>query len=286
MSQNRKTNSKGKQVAVVVGATSKWQSDGRNTLLVHGKALEDRDLPVGARWGVGGAIAQKFAQEGFFVVLTTRNQANAAALAEAIREQGGECMIVELDLVSQDSISAAFATIRREAGDPDVLVYNAGYMEGRELPPEKELLEHIPVEMFDTAQHISSRGPFLVAKEVLPAMRKKGEGSFFFSNNSSSLRGRKRMTGQSLYYPRVMMRTLAQVLTEEYSEHGVHVANVVIDGLIDSPGTRALPMAHKQPDIVINPVKVAEAFYYLHTQDRSCWTHELQLTPFPTKPSY
>jgi NAD(P)-dependent dehydrogenase (short-subunit alcohol dehydrogenase family) len=286
MSQNRKTNSKGKQVAVVVGATSKWQSDGRNTLLVHGKALEDRDLPVGARWGVGGAIAQKFAQEGFFVVLTTRNQANAAALAEAIREQGGECMIVELDLVSQDSIATAFATIRREAGDPDVLVYNAGYMEGRELPPEKELLEHIPVEMFDTAQHISSRGPFLVAKEVLPAMRKKGEGSFFFSNNSSSLRGRKRMTGQSLYYPRVMMRTLAQVLTEEYSEHGVHVANVVIDGLIDSPGTRALPMAHNQPNIVINPVKVAEAFYYLHTQDRSCWTHELQLTPFPTKPSY
>jgi hypothetical protein len=75
--------------------------------------------------------------------------------------------------------------------------------------------------MFDTAQHIASRGPFPVAKEVLPAMRRKGQGSFFFSNNNSSLRGRKRMTGQSLYYPRVMMRTLAQVLTEEYSEHGV-----------------------------------------------------------------
>ena len=159
-------------------------------------------------------------------------------------------------------------------------------MEGRELPPERELLEHIPVEMFDTAQHIASRGPFLVAKEVLPAMRRRGQGSFFFSNNSSSLRGRKRMTGQSLYYPRVMMRTLAQVLTEEYSEHGVHVANVVIDGMIDSPGTRALPMAQKHPDTVINPVKIAEAFYYLHTQDRSCWAHELQLTPFPTKPSY
>ena len=66
----------------------------------------------------------------------------------------------------------------------------------------------------------------------------------------------------------------------------VHVANVVIDGLIDSPGTRALPMAQKRPDIIMNPVKIAEAFYYLHTQDRSCWTHELQLTPFPTKPSY
>jgi NAD(P)-dependent dehydrogenase (short-subunit alcohol dehydrogenase family) len=286
MSQTRKTNTKGKQVAVVVGATSKWQSDGRNTKLAHGKTLDDSDLPVGVRWGVGGAIAQKFAQEGFFVVLTTRTAANASALAAAISQQGGDCMTVELDLTSQDSIAAAFATIRSDAGDPDVLVYNAGYLEGRDLPPEKELLEYIPVEMFDTAQHIASRGPFLVAKEVLPTMRQKGVGSFFFSNNSSSLRGKKRMTGQSLYYPRVMMRTLAQVLTEEYSEHGVHVANVVIDGTIDSPGTRAMPRNQNRPDLIINPVKIAEAFYYLHTQDRSCWTHEIQLTPFSTKPSY
>jgi NAD(P)-dependent dehydrogenase (short-subunit alcohol dehydrogenase family) len=286
MSEHRKANTKGSQVAVVIGATSKWQSDGRNTLLAHGKTVDDSELPVGVRWGVGGAIAQKFAQEGFFVVLTTRTEANASGLAAAIREQGGDCTVVELDLVSQNSIAAAFATIRRDAGDPDVLVYNAGYLEGRDLPPEKELLEHIPVEMFDTAQHIASRGPFLVAKEVLPAMRKRGEGSFFFSNNSKSLRGTKRNTGESLYYPRVMMRTLAQVLTEEYSEHGVHVANVVIDGTIDSPGTRALPRVQNRPDLVINPVKIAEAFWYLHTQDRSCWTHELQLTPFPTKPSH
>jgi NAD(P)-dependent dehydrogenase (short-subunit alcohol dehydrogenase family) len=286
MGESPGRNGKGRPVAVVVGATSKWQADGRNTRLAHGKAVDDSDLPVGIRWGVGGAIAQKFAREGFFVVLTTRAEANASGPAAAIREQGGDCTIVELDLSRQDSITAAFATIRGEAGDPHVLVYNAGYLEGRDLPPEKELLEHIPVEMFDTAHHIASRGPFLVAKEVLPAMRRRGEGSFFFSNNSSSLRGRKRMTGQSLYYPRVMMRTLAQVLTEEYSEHGVHVANVVIDGLIDSPGTRALPRAKQNPDLIINPVKIAEAFYYLHTQDRSCWTHELQLTPFPAKPSY
>jgi NAD(P)-dependent dehydrogenase (short-subunit alcohol dehydrogenase family) len=286
MSQNRHTNDRGKKVAVVVGATSKWQSDGRNTLLAHGRILDDSELPVDARWGVGGAIAQKFAREGFFVVLTTRTAANAAALGEAIQAQGGDCTIVELDLVLQESVSAAFTTIRREGGDPNVVIYNAGYLEGRDLPPEKELLEYIPVQMFDTAQHIACRGPFLVAKEVLPVMRKRGEGSLFFSNNSKSLRGRKRETGESLYYPRVMMRALAQVLTEEYSEYGVHVANVVIDGTIDSPGTRALPKARKQPDTVINPAKIADAFYYLHTQDRSCWTHELQLTPFPVKPSY
>ncbi len=275
-----------KPVAVVVGATSKWQSDGRNTKLAHGKAIDDSDIPVGARWGIGGAVAQKFAKEGFFVVLTTRNAANASGLEQAIQEQGGEGMIVELDLVSHDSISQAFAQIREQAGDPNVLIFNTGYLEGRDLPPEKELLEHIPVELFDTAQHISSRGPFLVAKEVLPTMRERGAGSFFISNNAASLRGRKRLTGQSLYYPRVMMRTLAQVLTEEYSEHGIHVANIVIDGLIDSPGTRALPLAQKRPEVVMDPVKIAEAYYYLHTQDKSCWTHELQLTPFSTKPSF
>ena len=278
-------NTNNKPVAVVIGATSKWQSDGRNTKLAHGAAIDDSDIPVGIRWGVGGALSQKFAQEGFFTVLTTRNAGNAAALSVAIEEQNNNCMVVELDLADQVSVANAFATIRQEAGDPEVLIYNAGYLEGRDLPPEKELLEHIGIEMFDTAQHISSRGPFLVAKEVLPAMRAKGAGSFFFSNNSKSLRGRKRNTGESLYYPRVMMRTLAQVLTEEYSEHGIHVANVVIDGLIDSPGTRSLEKAQKYPDMVMNPIKIAEAFYYLHTQDRSCWTHELQLTPFPTIPS-
>jgi len=71
------------------GATSKWQSDGRNTKLAHGTALDDSGMPVGIRWGVGGAIAQKFAGEGFLVVLTTRSAANAAALEKAIVEQGG-----------------------------------------------------------------------------------------------------------------------------------------------------------------------------------------------------
>jgi NAD(P)-dependent dehydrogenase (short-subunit alcohol dehydrogenase family) len=279
-------NTRGKKVCVVIGATSKWQADGRMTNMLHGHDIDENIVPVGVRWGVGGAIAQKFASEGFFTVVTTRTESNASALAAAIREQGGEGMIVELDLSSQESITNAFKTIRAEAGEPDVLVYNAGYLDGRELPEDKELLEYVPVSILDTAIHVAIRGPFLVAQEVLPAMRKKGEGSFFFSNNSSSLRGRKRYTGSSLYYPRVMMRTLAQVLTEEYSELGVHVANVVIDGTIDSPGTRALPRNANRTDQIINPMKIAEAFWYLHTQDKSCWSHEIQLTPHPVKPSY
>ena len=279
-------NMTGKPVAVVVGATSKWQSDGRNTKLAHGQEIDDQDLPVGTRWGVGGAIAQKFAGEGFHVVLTTRKAANAEALESAILEQGHDASTVELDLVSEESIQTACQTIRENWRDPDVLVLNAGYIEGRDLPPEMELLEYIPTEIFETAQHISSRGPFLLAKEILPGMRERGSGSLLITNNSASLRGRKRKTGQSLYYPRVMMRTLAQVLTEEYSIHGVHVANVIVDGLIDSPGTRALPVAQKHPEFIMNPMAIADAFYYLHSQDQSCWTHELQLTPYSTNPSF
>ena len=80
---------------------------------------------------------------------------------------------------------------------------------------------------------------------------------------------------QKMLYPKV-----------ERTELGVHVANVVIDGTIDSPGTRALPKLQNRPELVMNPEKIADAFYYLHTQDRSVWTHELQLTPYSTKPSY
>ena len=120
-----------RRVAVIVGATSKWQAAGRNTLLAHGKPLDDSKLPLEVRWGVGGAVALKFASQGFMTVLTTRTAANANGLADAIAKEGGECLVVELDLASPQSVSEAFATIRDRAGDPDVLVYNAGYLEGR-----------------------------------------------------------------------------------------------------------------------------------------------------------
>ena len=172
-----------KPVAVVVGATSKWQADGRGTRLAIGGRVDESGVPVGVRWGVGGAVAQRFANAGMFTVLTTRTRANASELAAAIDAQGGECLIVELDLTQRESIANAFAEIREKAGVPEVLVYNAGYLEGRDLPAGQELLEYIPVDMFETAVDLAIRGPFLVAKEVLPGMRGRGSGSFFFSNN-------------------------------------------------------------------------------------------------------
>src|SRR5579863_41145 len=197
--QSGRTNLHGKPVAVVIGATSKWQADGANTKLVFGIGVSESDLPVTSRWGAGGAIAQKFAAEGFFVVLTTRHEHNATTLAETITASGGECMIVELDVCSEQSIADAFARVRAEAGPPELVIYNAGYLDGRDLPPGNELIEYIPVSLFDNAHHVASRGPFLVAREVLPEMRRAGRGALFFSNNPLALRGKKRRTGESLY---------------------------------------------------------------------------------------
>ena len=153
-------NTERKPVAVVIGATSKWQSDGRNTQLAHGRTLDDSDLPVGVRWGVGGAISQKFAQEGFYTVLTTRTAANASPLAAAIGEQGGECMIVELDLASRNSILNA---LRPDPGRGlAILTFwstTPATLKAGTCPREKELLEHIPFEIFETAQHISQQRP-------------------------------------------------------------------------------------------------------------------------------
>ena len=195
-------------------------------------------------------------------------------------------MALELDVSSEASIATAFAEVREVAGAPEVLIYNAGYMAGRQLPPEQGLLDQFPTDLFEIALAIACRGPFLVAKEVLPAMRAAERGAVFFSNNAYSLRGRRRLTGESLYYPRTMMRALAQALTEEYSEFGVHVANVVVDGFIDSPGTHDLDQFRDRPELLMDPVKIAEAFHYLYSQDRSCWTHELQLTPAASIPSH
>jgi len=268
------------KVAVIIGATSKWQADGPNTRFVHGRTVDPKAVPVSARWGAGGGVAQKFAAEGYVTVITSRRRENAEGLKKAITDAGGQCSIVVLDVASEKSIASAFAEIRKTAGEPDIVVYNAGYMDGRELPQDKELLEHIPTEMFDLAIDLAARGPFLVAKEVLPAMRRRGSGSLFFSNNPSSLRGKKRKTGESFYFPRVMTRHLAQVLTEEYSEYGVHIANIIIDGFIDAPGIRFHPQVAGREDLLIKPEALADAYWYLHMQDRSVWTHEIRLTPY------
>ena len=169
------SNTTGKPVAVVIGATSKWQSDGRNTLLAHGKPLDDSDASGRRALGRRRRHLAEVRARGVLHGADHPKRGQRHRPVAGHSGAGRPCMVVELDLFRGFDPSA-FAIIRREAGDPEVLVYNAGYLEGRDLPPEKELLEYVPVEMLDTGLHVAARGPFLVAQQVLAGDAEEGRG--------------------------------------------------------------------------------------------------------------
>ena len=160
-------------------------------------------------------------------------------LAAAIREQGGDCMVVELDLVSQDSIAAAFATIRREAGEPDVLIYNG--LPGRPRPsPERNCSNTSRWRCSTPRTHPPAADLSSWPRKCCLPCGRRALGRFLLRTTQEVAARHQRNTSESLYYPRSHDADAGRRYTEEYSEHGVHVANVVIDGTIDPPGTRAL----------------------------------------------
>ena len=242
MAETREGKSKGKPVAVVIGATSKWQADGRNTRLIHGKAVDDSTLPVGVRWGIGGAIAQKFAGRGLL------HRADDAQRAQCGGPDGGDQgpgrRLHDRRARSRQSRSWSRPPSLRSAARPAI---PRSWSTMRAI--SKAATCRRRRSFWNTSRSRCSTPPSIsraAGRSWSPrkscrrcARRARARSSF--PTIRARCAGSKRMTGQSLYYPRVMMRTLAQVLTEEYSEHGVHVANVVIDGTIDSPGTHALP---------------------------------------------
>ena len=144
-------------VTLIVGATSKWQSDGRNTHLAHGGDVDDADCPPSVRWGVGGALALRFASEGHHVVLTTRNASNAAALEDTIRDEGGSASTI----VSDESIAPACRR-RPILGAPDVVIYNVGYLE-QTFHPRRSCSNTSPRDLPDRPAPREPR-PFLVAQ--------------------------------------------------------------------------------------------------------------------------
>ena len=163
-------NTSRKPVAVVIGATSKWQSDGRNTHLVHGGDIDDSDLPVGVRWGVGGAISLKFAHEGFYTVLTTRSP-NAAPLGGSRKRATSADR--RLDLFPPGPHFRCLWPDRVELADGRPGLQRRVTSKDATVPPEWVAGGHHTSTR--DAQHISSVGPF-GRQGVLPSMRER-EGS-------------------------------------------------------------------------------------------------------------
>jgi NAD(P)-dependent dehydrogenase (short-subunit alcohol dehydrogenase family) len=224
---------------------------------------------VGVGPGLGAAVARRFARGGFAVGLMARGPEKLAPVQKDIEQGGGSALSIPTDATDPDSVAAAFAQLRRQFGDPEVFVYNAGAFE------MSGVLDISP-EQFEQCWRANCFGGFLGAKEVLPPMLARQRGTIIFTGATASLRGSARFA--CLAVGKFGLRALAQSLAREFGRDGIHVAHVVIDGMIDTPRVRSLA-PDGDANTLLSPAAVAEAYWQLQTQERSAWSLELDLRP-------
>ena len=219
--------------------------------------------------GLGAAVARRFAREGYSVALMARREESLAPVRAEIEGEGGKALPVPTDATDPGSVASAFERVRGELGDPEVLVYNAGAFEMGgilELSPEE----------FDACFKANCAGAFYAARQVLPAMVEAGRGTVLLTGATAALRGSARFS--ALAVGKFGLRALAQSMAREFGPQGVHVSHVVIDGQIDTPRVREISPG-REDHTMLSPASIAEAYWQLHSQDRSAWTLELDLRP-------
>jgi NAD(P)-dependent dehydrogenase (short-subunit alcohol dehydrogenase family) len=176
---------------------------------------------------------------------------------------------VPCDATDAKEVARGFAEVRRTLGEPEVLVYNAGAFQ------MGGLLDITP-EDFETTWRTNCLGGFLAAREVVPAMLAKGRGTIIFTGATASLRGGARFA--CLAVGKFGLRALSQSMARELGPKGIHVAHVIIDGQIDTPRARKMwPV--RGTETFLDPDAIAETYFQLHAQEKSAWSHEVDLRP-------
>ncbi len=229
-------------------------------------------LGAGASNGVGGALARRFAAEGHHVFICGRTLPKVASLAQEIHEAGGSGEGVRVDATSEADLDALFAKVRAK-GEIAAVLFNVG---NNAVIPFAQL-EPSRVERF---WRVGCFSAFLVAKRAIPILEAQGEGSLFFTGASGSVRGKPNFAHFASM--KAGLRMLAQALAREYGPKGIHVAHFVIDGVIDGEQVRSKIGGYLDrlgKDGSLSPDAIADAYWYVHSQPRSTWTHELDLRP-------
>lgn len=224
---------------------------------------------LGVGPGLGVAIARRFACEGFAIGLMARSQESLSAGREEIEGAGGAVLAVQVDATDAASVTRAFDEVRQELGDPRVFVYNAGAFQ------MGGILELTP-EQFDDCFRANCSGAFYGAQQVLPAMLEQGHGTVIFTGATAALRGGANFA--ALATGKFGLRALAQSMAREFGPQGIHVAHVVIDGQIDTPRVREMS-PEREEHTMLSPDAIAENYWWLHAQDPTAWTLELDLRP-------
>ncbi|HEY5646782.1 MAG TPA: SDR family NAD(P)-dependent oxidoreductase [Pseudomonadales bacterium] len=244
-------------------------------------------LVVGAGAGIGGTVGKRFAREGYHAVLCRRSdEAGLKTLVDDIRAEGGEASGYLLNAVEPDVIEARIAATEAEIGPIQVVIYNLGAQIGNRT------LAQTSYKAFEIGWRMATFGLFRVAAAVCPLMVERGGGTIIATSATAAMRGN---AGQHSHAAAMAgRRMLCQTLNAEFSAQGIHVAHVVVDGMVDAPDTvgkmlgkerfEAVRSTRGAADGLILPEKVADTYLHLVRQHRSTWTFELDLRSFTDTP--
>ncbi|AKJ98188.1 MULTISPECIES: SDR family oxidoreductase [Pseudomonas] len=231
-------------------------------------------LVVGAGDATGGAIARRFAQEGFIACVTRRSADKLEPLVEGIRALGGEAHGFACDARKEDDVIALVEQIEQQIGPIEAFVFNIG----ANVPCS--ILEETARKYFKIWEMACFSG-FLNAREVAKRMVTRQRGTILFTGATAGLRG---ASGFAAFAgAKHGIRALAQSMARELGPMNIHVAHVVVDGAIDTDFIRdnfPEKYATKDQDGILDPEHIADNYWYLHSQPRDAWTFELDLRPW------
>jgi NAD(P)-dependent dehydrogenase (short-subunit alcohol dehydrogenase family) len=224
---------------------------------------------LGVGPGLGAAVAHRFAREGFAVGLMARSSEQLSEIQSEIEQSGGKALSVTVDATDAASIKAAFEQVRSQLGSPEVFVYNAGAFK------MAGILELTP-EQFEQNWKVNCFGAFLAVQQVLPAMVERGGGTILLTGATAAVRGSAKFA--ALAVGKFGLRALAQSLAREFGSQGIHVAHIIIDGMINTPRVRAMA-SEREEHTLVSPEAIAQTYWQLYQQDATAWTLELDLRP-------
>ncbi len=238
---------------------------------------------VGAGPGIGEAVARRFVSEGFVAALLARTEDKLQTMVSGIESDHGPgtSRYYITDLGDESTVISSFKRIRAELGPVNVLVYNAGArrVNGRSIIDTSS-------DEFENFTKINLFGAFWSTKCVLPDMLAAGKGTIIYTGATGSLRG---SPGLSSFSPgKFGLRSLAQIVTREYQERGIHAGHIIVDTPVDGKligGWSRRKWARegegeKLDDVDAHlsaPADLAQIYWFLHTQPRSAWTQELDV---------
>jgi NADP-dependent 3-hydroxy acid dehydrogenase YdfG len=241
-------------------------------------------LVLGAGAGIGGTVAAKFASEGYHACLCRRSdQEGLDKLVANIEEQGGTANGYLIDAIEENSLEELILKVEKDIGPIEVLVFNLGAQSGMKLLHETSLKE------FEWGWRMADLGLFRVAKVLMPIMEERKSGTFLVTSATAAMRGNKNQHSHAAAMGG--RRMLCQTLNAEFASKGIHVAHIVVDGMVDAPDTLGKMLGEKmfnelrekvgmENDGLILPERIAETYFHLAQQHRSAWTHEVDIRAF------